>query len=52
MFSVMKQVLVESLDKKENKILTKEDVLNSDKVILEDQPNWVSHKYDFNDSPL
>jgi ferric-dicitrate binding protein FerR (iron transport regulator) len=46
------KVMVESLDKKEKKILTKGRSFGSDKVMLEDQPNWVSHKYEFNDSPL
>ena len=46
------KVLVESLDKKEKKILTKGRSFGSDKVMLEDEPSWVSHKYVFNSMPL
>ena len=46
------KVMVESLDKKEKKILTKGRSFGSDKVMTENEPNWVSHKYEFNDSPL
>jgi len=46
------KVLVESLDKREKKILTKGRSFGSDKVMQENQPNWVSHKYVFNSAPL
>jgi len=46
------RVMVESLDKKEMKILTKGRSFRSDKILQEDQPGWVSHNYVFNGAPL
>jgi ferric-dicitrate binding protein FerR (iron transport regulator) len=46
------RVMVESLDKKEMKILTKGRSFRSDKILQEDQPGWVSQNYVFNNAPL
>ncbi len=46
------KVLVESLKNKKKKILTKGKKLDSDSIIKESQPQWVSHKYVFNNSSL
>ena len=46
------RVMVESLDKKDVKILTKGRSFRSDKILQEDQPGWVSHNYVFNNAPL
>ncbi len=46
------RVMVESLDKKDVKILTKGRSFRSDKILQEDQPGWVSHNYVFNNVPL
>lgn len=46
------RVMVESLDKKDVKILTKGRSFRSDKILQEDQPGWVSQNYIFNNAPL
>lgn len=46
------KVMVESLDGKEKKLLTKGRSFGSDEMILEDEPLWVSQKYIFDNAPL
>jgi Fe2+-dicitrate sensor, membrane component len=46
------KVLVESLKTNKKKVLTKGKRFDSDSIIKENQPQWVSHKYVFNNSSL
>lgn len=46
------KVMVESLDGKEKKLLTKGRSFGSDEMIIEDEPLWVSQKYIFDNAPL
>ncbi|BEG99048.1 FecR family protein [Bacteroides sedimenti] len=46
------KVMVESLDGKERKLLTKGKCFISDEIIPENEPMWVSQKYVFNNAPL
>lgn len=46
------KVLVESLNSNQKKVLTKGRSFNSDTIIKENQPQWISHKYVFNNSSL
>jgi len=46
------KVLVESLNSNQKKVLTKGRSFDSDTIIKESQPQWISHKYVFNNSSL
>jgi Fe2+-dicitrate sensor, membrane component len=46
------KVLVERRDSNQKKVLTKGRSSNSDTIIKENQPQWINHKYVFNNSSL
>jgi len=46
------KVLVELRDSNQKKVLTKGRRFDSDSIIKENQPQWISHKYVFNNSSL
>lgn len=46
------KVLVEKRDSNQKKVLTKGRSVNSDTIIKENEPQWINHKYVFNNSSL